>query len=708
MTAKVLTTTEELLRNRDFAAALSSLETVDTSLLSRSDYGLYCILLTEARAFLGTYEHEHVDEAIEVFRYSAETNLFARAKYVRGWLLSLQGKHREAKQELLEAYANYLRCNDQKHAATTLNRMAYGAVQTGDIQSAIESLDSTLEIYRDTDDQLSLTRGAHNLGYVLWSTGRLTKSQEMYSKYPLTNLETDEKLAFNYHYNSAIPYALKGDIKEARKRMAKCKPYLETYKREKAIYFENLGLINILDGKYAAAKKALTEGLELSLTIAPESALISQNKRLFGDLYIATEKYDLAEKYATEALVVAEKINERVEIAACWRVFAQVAHHRGEDAKAREWYDKAIDLFNLIGTRYELAVTRYLAAASGLYNASERTAMLYMAREYFEAEEVAPFIAKVQAQLSQQPSRAKVDKGSDGCPTIITVNDEMKKLLDLAEHVAQSEMTVFLTGDTGTGKDLLARYIHFCSGRTGEFVTVNAAAIPNPMIEAELFGHTKGAFTSADKDRKGLIEQADKGTFYLNEIADATPEFQAKLLEVLETRQVRRLGTNTSKKVNFRLIAATNHDLKERMHDGHFRVDLYHRLNEIPLTLPPLSARTEDIPLLVEYFLTDSGSKPNGDGDALERLSAALRLQDFPGNVRELQARVGHLAMVSRGNIDRMIELAQQSESERDQLLHALESCDWNRTRAARMLGVSEATIRRRVIKYDLAQPAID
>jgi tetratricopeptide (TPR) repeat protein len=176
--------------------------------------------------------------------------------------------------------------------------------------------------------------------------------------------------------------------------------------------------------------------LELSLTIAPESALISQNKRLFGDLYIATEKYDLAEKYATEALVVAEKINERVEIAACWRIFAQVAHHRGEDTKAREWYDKAIDLFNLIGTRYELAVTRYLAAASGLYNASERTAMLYMAREYFEAEEVAPFIAKVQTQLSQQPpSRAAVDKSSDGCPTIITVNEEMKKLLDLCGAV---------------------------------------------------------------------------------------------------------------------------------------------------------------------------------------------------------------------------------------------------------------------------------
>ena len=706
MTAKVLTTIEQLLLNRDFAAALSSLEAVDTSLLSQRDYGLYCILMTETRASLGTYEGAYVDKAIEIFRHSLETNLFARAKYIRGWLFSLQGKHREAKQELLEAYANYLRCNDPKHAATTLNRMAYGALQTGDIQSAIECLDSTLEIYRDIDDKRSLTRGAHNLASVLYNSGWLRRSRNVFAKYPIADIEVEEKLIFNYYYNSAIPYALKGDIKEARKRIAKCKPYLDTYPREKAIYFENLGLINILDGKYSAAKKALTEGLELSLTIAPESALISQNKRLFGDLYIATEKYDLAEQFATEALVVAEKISERVEIAACWRIFAQVALHRGEDALAREWYDKAIDLFNLIGTRYELAVARYLAAASGLYNKSERTAMLYMAREYFEAEEVAPFITKVQTQLSKQPSPVKVDKSSDSCPLIITVNDDMKKLLDLAEHVSQSEMTVFLTGDTGTGKDLLARYIHFCSGRKGEFVTVNAAAIPNPMIEAELFGHTKGAFTSADSERKGLLELADKGTFYLNEIADATPEFQAKLLEVLETREVRKLGSNKSTKVNFRLIAATNHDLKARMRDGLFRVDLYHRLNEIPMTLPPLSARTEDIHPLVQHFLKEAGYKQNGDG--ADRFASVLALQEYPGNVRELQGRVKNLLTVGKSDIDRMIELARQAETERERLVKALESCDWNRREAARMLGLTESSVRRRIEKYDLAQPVID
>jgi tetratricopeptide (TPR) repeat protein len=241
MTAKVLTTTEDLLRNRDYSVALSSLEAVDTSLLSRSDYGLYCILLTEARAFLGIYEHEYVDEAIEVFRYSSETKLFARAKYVRGWLYSLKGKHREAKQELLEAYANYLRCNDNKNAAKVLNRLAYGSLQTGDTKSAIENLEYALQIHTDAGNRFSVTRAAHNLAYVLWSSGCLSKALAVYAEYGLTGFEADEKLVLSYSCNCPIPYALKGDIREARKRIARCKPYLDTYKREKAIYFENLG-----------------------------------------------------------------------------------------------------------------------------------------------------------------------------------------------------------------------------------------------------------------------------------------------------------------------------------------------------------------------------------------------------------------------------------------------------------------------------------
>ena len=138
---------------------------------------------------------------------------------------------------------------------------------------------------------------------------------------------------------------------------------------------------------------------EISLEIAPESALVSQIKRLFGDLYVATEKWDLAEQFTTEGLAVAEKINERIEIAACWRILAQVELNRGDREEAREWFEKAIDLFKLIGARYELAITRHLAAISGLYENGERTALLYLAREYFESEDIRHYVEKVDQAL---------------------------------------------------------------------------------------------------------------------------------------------------------------------------------------------------------------------------------------------------------------------------------------------------------------------
>ncbi len=193
------------------------------------------------------------------------------------------------------------------------------------------------------------------------------------------------------------------------------------------------------------------------------------------------------------------------------------------------------------------------------------------------------------------------------------------------------------------------------SGRTGPFVPVNAAAIPSSMIESELFGHTKGAFTGAGADRIGLFEQADDGTFYLNEIADSSPEFQAKLLQVLETRTVRRLGDNEERPVSFRLIAATNHDLQKAISEQNFRLDLFHRLNEIPIHLPPLAERREDIPALVHHFLTECGLDlaNNGNGQDYERLAGLLTSLPWPGNVRELKAMISRLWIESHGDMSR-------------------------------------------------------
>ena len=158
----------------------------------------------------------------------------------------------------------------------------------------------------------------------------------------------------------------------------------------------------------------------------------------------------------------------------------------------------------------------------------------------------------------------------------------------MARNIAPSDMAVLLTGPSGVGKDLLAKYIHHYSGRTGRFILVNTPAIPDDMVESELFGHKRGAFTGADADKTGLIEEAEGGTLYLNEIGDASPKLQAKLLDVLESKKFRRLGETKARRVDFRIIAATNHNLEELIRQQRFRADLFHRLNQANLDLPAL------------------------------------------------------------------------------------------------------------------------
>jgi tetratricopeptide (TPR) repeat protein len=362
-TSKILTEIEELLQSKNYSEALNRLKEVDFSSFSWEERGLYYLLLTEASLHVGDYSVSCADEAVEAFRHSADSNKFAKAKFLKGWSLVATGNYLEAKQALLEAYTNYLRCEDLAGAARALNRLTYVAFQTGNINAAVENLESCINICNKLGDSINKTKAAHNLAHLYFKSGNLRDSLSTYNLYPVTCQEHGDKPVMNFFYMSAVPHAFKGDIATAKKTIAKATPYLEKYPRDKAIYYENLGLISILDGDYAGAERALNSGLEISLEIAPESALVSQIKRLFGDLYIAmsnagldsrlhgndieprTDKEPpidkdasflrrqetsdrsflrrqetsiaLAEQYASEALTVAEKINERVEIAAC-------------------------------------------------------------------------------------------------------------------------------------------------------------------------------------------------------------------------------------------------------------------------------------------------------------------------------------------------------------------------------------------------------
>jgi DNA-binding NtrC family response regulator len=238
--------------------------------------------------------------------------------------------------------------------------------------------------------------------------------------------------------------------------------------------------------------------------------------------------------------------------------------------------------------------------------------------------------------------------------SIIGNSTEIRETFRVMRHAASSESNVLVTGESGTGKELVARAIHSNSVRTRRrFVTVNCGAIPDGLIESELFGHIKGSFTSAVGDKKGLVEEADKGTLFLDEIGELSPPLQVKLLRVLQEGEFMRIGDTQPRRVNVRVIAATNKDLKKAIVDKSFREDLYYRLNVIPIELPPLRRRKDDIPLLVNHFIDKhKGKAPEKNITGISKDAMhALLVYHFPGNVRELENSIEYAIAFTAGPV---------------------------------------------------------
>jgi len=306
---------------------------------------------------------------------------------------------------------------------------------------------------------------------------------------------------------------------------------------------------------------------------------------------------------------------------------------------------------------------------------------------------------------------------------LIGKSHEMREIYQMIRSVARTNVTVLIQGDTGTGKELVARAIHYESPRAGEpFVVVHCAALPETLLESELFGHVRGAFTGATSDRKGRFQLADKGTLFLDEISEVSPAIQVKLLRVLENKQFERVGDSRTTQVDVRLICATNRNLKQMISDGTFREDLYYRINVVSLRLPPLRERDEDIPLLVQHFIAKF-NKETGKQVTKVHPDAMDILIDYawPGNVRELENAIGHAFVHCRGDIIMPEHLPQDihdaspagtetalkmleslEEVEKAAIVEMLKRCKGNRTRAAKRLGIGRSSLWRKMKKYGL------
>ncbi len=329
-------------------------------------------------------------------------------------------------------------------------------------------------------------------------------------------------------------------------------------------------------------------------------------------------------------------------------------------------------------------------------------------------EKVEAAMNRIETEADLQEVSSEIEEGQIPL-TFIGKSAAMKEAVSTARRVAATPWPVLIYGETGTGKELMARLVHELSPRKdAEFVEVNCAAIPENLFESELFGHKKGAFTGASRDKRGLFEFAQGGTLFLDEIGELPEHLQAKLLRVLQEKKMTPVGALRPVEVDVRIIAATNRNLKKMAENGEFRQDLYFRLNVFEIHLPPLRERKDDIPDLVHLFLEKYQSRPVRIAhEAMDRLVK----NSWPGNVRELEHMIQRLVTLCRGNVIKASDIpfdpfaedqanmnleAKLRQVEKEEILKALKARDWVQTRAAELLGISERVLRYKMKKYGI------
>lgn len=343
----------------------------------------------------------------------------------------------------------------------------------------------------------------------------------------------------------------------------------------------------------------------------------------------------------------------------------------------------------------------------------------------FDLNEINESIMKISQNVGEHSDQ---DNNKTLTETFLTSKSKhMQKAIDLIQHVADTNSTVILYGETGTGKELAAQALHTLSGRSkNPFIKVNCAALPETLLESELFGYEKGAFTGASIKKPGRFELADSGSLFLDEIGDITPVIQVKLLRVLQEREFERLGGISSIRVNVRLITATNRNLEEMVRKNTFREDLFYRLNVVPIHLPALRERREDIPYLVDFFLKKSAFISGRTGkifskEAIQKLSQ----WDWPGNIRELENIIERCVVITTENtidtkhlpeyinhpisdplhwqesnkLDTTVDFA-----EKNAIIKTLHDFGGNRTKASIALGISRRSLHRKILKYNIEE----
>jgi transcriptional regulator with PAS, ATPase and Fis domain len=612
-------------------------------------------------------------------------NQLARVYFIRC-------EYKNALKYLLEAVRLADRLGDKRQLAFLWGNIGRVYTLMGNFKKAAEALSLNVDISHELRDDEETAKALLSLGYLEMQSEQYEKAES--------------------HFEQAYPILIK-----------------EKLRREIVIYQTYCGELKSRCGEHTAARRFLNEAIEAARKLAPESSLMVAPLRHLAELELAVGRKPEASRLANKALALAKKVGESVEKAAAIRILAQIAASEGDSSirdrnKAVELFAKVLDIFEEAGARSERADTLVIMASCGLGSPRRRLANLFRAHDLYKQMGITLKCEKTQSLINraESPNATRDMKhahSSDKEPIIITASRPLKKVLKQLSQAARAELPVLLIGETGTGKDLLARHFHAKTGRKGKFVAVNCAAFPDTLLEAELFGYRKGAFTGAANDKEGLLHRANGGTFLLDEIGELSLSSQAKLLTAIETCRARSLGATSEDELDIRFIAATNCDLSAMVETGTFRRDLYYRLSGIVFTIPPLSERPEDIPLLVHHFLKKEGVLT--DEEPVDpALIAEFSSRSWPGNVRQLESEVRKLALFSTmAREDSLGDLAgvliqddsdtqtvslfnQVEQFERALITKALRRANGNKSQAARSLSIHESTLRAKMKRHSI------
>jgi len=724
-----------MLDRKDFGGAISCYEQHSASYRSDGS-SVAAVHHLASKAYLGT---QNLSSALKCARLAqaaaskeGDSLPLAEVFITLGAILRDSGQVREALRAYTDAESIFRRNDNLVGRCRALNLMAGVYFKQTDYRRALATLLEALEMAQSLGDRTKIAYMMGNIGRIHTFLGDLAEAERHLKINIELSADIGDQLEVARAYLS-LGYAQmqRGDFEQAERSFETAHPMIiaSGNRRDEAIYLSYRGELEYRNGLAAEAQITLERAQAVAEKAAPETTLVGRILRQQAEAAVRLGNYRLAQRLVARALPIMGGNGDRVTCGALWKLKAVLASVAGQVEAMKTAINKSLDLLTESGVRYELAEALLVAGQLDGCSSRQRLTYLFRAEEYFTSAGLSRRYSDVQLAISAIEVQVEHLTPSGRCSDNDTTADyltccpRIERFKTELGVFAQSDLPVLLTGETGVGKDQMARYFHSLVRPSGPFVAINCASVPETLLESELFGYVRGAFTGADARKQGLFESANGGVLFLDEIGDMPLSLQAKLLGVLERRKMMPLGSVTEVLLDVKLVAATNQNLELLVERGDFRRDLYYRLSGISFDIPPLRDRREDIPLLAAYFLRKRGLLSDRAELPCE-LVRSFMAYDWPGNIRELDNRIrrvevmaqlvdtgdllGAFSAVFSGQISPVAAnlFEQVEEFERKLLVEALRAAGGNKSAAARILGVHEATVRTKLKRYGLDQSA--